>query len=330
MKKAIAGILGTAVILIYFGQACSQDTAGPQLTSPAPRALSSSLAASPQTVLISTQTSIAASGGTPPYSYSILSGDGTLSSNIFSAPATAGTTFVKIIDAAGTSIVVAISSSLSGASTPNPTPTPAPSPVPGATPQPLAAQFVASTFQILQGYVPSCNIQDPVGGACVSAIHRYCANNGFATGFGPEEYSSDAVYFTCVPASAASVVLTNFTTLKNYHSACSSSNPQSDACYSAVHHFCIAQGGVSGFGPVEYNNDMAYVSCVNQSLSVSGDYAFSGLANFNSGCLASNPISGSCHSAIHGYCNSLNYTAGGFGPVDHNGDRVSLTCMKTN
>ncbi len=327
MKKALAGIIGIAVILIYFGQACSQDTTGPQLTSPAPRALSSSLAALPQTILVNTQTSIVASGGKPPYSYSILSGDGTLSANIFSAPAAAGTTFVKVIDADGASIVVAISSSISGASTPNPTPTP---PGSGTPPPALQAKLIGSNFQSLQSYVPSCNSGDPLSGSCVSAIHRYCSNNGYATGFGPEEYTADAVYFTCVPASAATVVLTNFTALKNYHSACTANNPQSDACYSAVHHFCIAQGSVSGFGPVEYNNYVAYVSCVNNTLSVSGDYTFSALAHFNVGCQVSNPMSGACHSAIHGYCNSLNYTAGGYGPVDHNADRLSLTCMKTN
>lgn len=96
----------------------------------------------------------------------------------------------------------------------------------------------------------------------------------------------------------------------------------------AINRFCAAQGAVSGFGAVEYNNDTAIVACVNTAeASISGQF-FSTLINFNFGCTAANPASGSCNSAIHGYCVSIGSAAGGFGAVEHDGDNLQLVCIK--
>ncbi|TNF27019.1 MAG: hypothetical protein EP329_20220 [Deltaproteobacteria bacterium] len=65
--------------------------------------ISGALAIAPSTLdlLVSTSYAFAAGGGTPPYTYALIAGGGTLVGSLYTAPATAGSATVRVSDSAG-------------------------------------------------------------------------------------------------------------------------------------------------------------------------------------------------------------------------------------
>ncbi|WP_043432643.1 IPT/TIG domain-containing protein [Cystobacter fuscus] len=60
------------------------------------------------------------------------------------------------------------------------------------------ARVFSTPFSTLTSVVSSCTPTAVMDLACRSAVHRYCAWNGYATGFGPFEHGAGNVAFACV------------------------------------------------------------------------------------------------------------------------------------
>ncbi|ATB39566.1 hypothetical protein CYFUS_005010 [Cystobacter fuscus] len=60
------------------------------------------------------------------------------------------------------------------------------------------ARVFSTPFSTLTSVVSSCTPTAVMDLACRSAVHRYCARNGYATGFGPFEHGAGNVAFACV------------------------------------------------------------------------------------------------------------------------------------
>ncbi len=103
-----------------------------------------------------------------------------------------------------------------------------------------------------------------IGAVCNSAIHRYCAAAGFATGFGPVESGADHLVVTCLPATFAELLVVPYAELSTRHGPCNG-QPQvaGPDCNAAINRHCSALGFVTGFGPVEHNGgDTATIACL--------------------------------------------------------------------
>ncbi len=120
-----------------------------------------------------------------------------------------------------------------------------------------------TTYAALATYLSACD-----GGAgrrnnqnCNAAIHRYCAAQGFTSGFGPVENEGGNATVTCVRS--AEVRRTSYTVLRGFLGSCDGSSERWGMnCNAAIHRYCMAEGFASGFGPVENDGDTAYVTCV--------------------------------------------------------------------
>ena len=99
-------------------------------------------------------------------------------------------------------------------------------------------------------------------------------------------------------------------------------------CAYAAHQYCIEQGYVGGFGPVERTATHATIVCVADA-SLKTTVMRSKLATAYPSCTSSKDAqSPECIHAVHEYCKDLGY-ASGFGPVQDNGIRVNLVCIKS-
>ena len=120
-----------------------------------------------------------------------------------------------------------------------------------------------TTYTVLSSHHGSCTAAEVMGPNCNAAIHRYCASEGFASGFGPVENSGDVAVVTCVPSEIAEGRSTTYTALSMHHSPCNAGGERMGPnCNAAIHRWCRAQGFTSGFGPVENSGDTAVVACV--------------------------------------------------------------------
>jgi hypothetical protein len=108
-----------------------------------------------------------------------------------------------------------------------------------------------------------CNGSDErIGPNCNAAIHRWCAANGYASGFGPVELGANAARIVCLASGAATVVGTTYSVLSQHHDGCTASTRIGPACNAAISRFCSASGFTTGYGPVENSGDTAVVTCV--------------------------------------------------------------------
>jgi len=117
-------------------------------------------------------------------------------------------------------------------------------------------------YATLSTYHGPCNGSgERIGPNCNAAIHRYCAGNGFVSGFGPVESSLDSAVVSCVRS--AEVRVTSYSELAGFLGACDGSTQRyGPSCSAAISRYCGANGFVSGFGPIENDGDTAYVACV--------------------------------------------------------------------
>lgn len=124
----------------------------------------------------------------------------------------------------------------------------------------VAANVVAVPWTALSAiHAPCDGVGQVVGIQCNSAIHRWCAGNGFASGFGPVERGAGQAHVACV--SSAEVRSITYADVAAHHAGCSSGGPSPD-CDAAIHRYCRAQGFVTGFGPVESSGANLAVTCV--------------------------------------------------------------------
>lgn len=98
--------------------------------------------------------------------------------------------------------------------------------------------------------------------SCASAIGNYCNATGYAGGgFGPEEYTSDAVKIACVDGTAGNIEHTTFDELSTYASCPASGWTGSGPCFSAVHRACMAKGYAGGYGILDHFGNQATMGC---------------------------------------------------------------------
>ncbi len=108
---------------------------------------------------------------------------------------------------------------------------------------------------------PCDGVTERQGLNCNAAIHRHCAALGYVSGFGPVETTGDGASITCVRS--AEVRGTTFTALAGFLGGCDGTTVRfGPHCHAAISRYCASVGFTSGFGPIENDGDMAYVTCV--------------------------------------------------------------------
>ncbi len=127
----------------------------------------------------------------------------------------------------------------------------------------LEADVRQVPFTTLAARHPNCDgAPERIGPNCNAAIHRYCAGEGFVSGFGPVESGGDFLVVACVGAGAHGVG-TRYSTLTGFHGPCDGTGQRiGPDCNAAIHRFCRQRGHASGFGPVENSGDDLAVVCV--------------------------------------------------------------------
>jgi hypothetical protein len=207
---------------------------------------------------------------------------------------------------------------------------------PALAPPPTdATAYLATTFTTLDQYVSTCNASDPIPntnfGACFSAIHRYCANEGYSAGGFPEENSGNNALISCVASSGAGALYVDISSLTALQSQCTMSNLITDVCASAMSGYCQAQGyGAGGFGPMESANTTVIVTCMSNTDGALVATTFTALSAQQPTCTASSwTSSGACISAVNRVCAASGYLTG-YGITNHSGNTAIIGCMRAN
>ncbi len=110
-------------------------------------------------------------------------------------------------------------------------------------------------------HAPCDGVIERFGPNCNAAIHRHCASRGYVSGFGPVENDGERATITCVRS--AETRLTDFATLNGFVPGCDGTGMRfGPHCYAAINRYCASVGFTSGFGPVENDGTIAWVTCV--------------------------------------------------------------------
>ena len=98
---------------------------------------------------------------------------------------------------------------------------------------------------------------------CSSAVHRWCRNAGYETGFGPVEHQGDNASVVCLSSAEGKAMQSTYSALQTYHPVCNGSTERwGGDCMFAIDKWCQAtQGAKSGYGPVENSGDNVTVVC---------------------------------------------------------------------
>lgn len=87
-------------------------------------------------------------------------------------------------------------------------------------------------------------------------------------------------------------------------------------------------GAAAGFGPVEYDQNNLYISCMNQAYTSYVVGTFTELSSYHPGCSSSAvSLSGACNAAINRDCAARGFV-GGVGVLEYDGDNASFACFK--
>ena len=120
----------------------------------------------------------------------------------------------------------------------------------------------------------------------------------------------------------------SYETLSMYHEGCSLWGQRiGDQCNSASHRYCgQAACGVTGFGPLESGPESGLTMCIGADDARLLSITYSVLSLEHSVCDGIRErIGPNCNAAIHRYCASQALRTG-YGPVEHNGEHVSIVC----
>jgi hypothetical protein len=121
------------------------------------------------------------------------------------------------------------------------------------------------TYATLAQHHDVCDgTRERIGPNCNAAIHRYCNSQGFVSGFGPAEQGPSSALVICLRSGAATVVNTTYSVLVTHHGGCTQTSRIGSDCNAAINRFCVSQGFVTGYGPVENSGDVAVVTCVSR------------------------------------------------------------------
>jgi hypothetical protein len=208
--------------------------------------------------------------------------------------------------------------------------------VPPPPPPPTyTAAYLSTTFTTLDTFVPSCSESNPYPntsvGTCLSAIHRFCENQGYTAGGFPEENAGNVADVSCVTSTGAALLSVNISSLTAYQSGCTMNSLVSGPCASAISDYCEAQGyGAGGFGPMEYQGSTVDLTCMS---STDGDLlttTFTALAAKQPTCTSTSWTSSSpCMSAVNRVCAASGYLTG-YGIAFHSGNTAIIGCMRAN
>jgi len=189
------------------------------------------------------------------------------------------------------------------------------------------AEYVYSTYSALAVHQPGCDgAGQRIGLTCSSAMNRFCAAKDCTTsGFGPLENSGDIAHVACVQAD---VINTTFTDLAMKHAGCNGVTQRfGPDCGAAIHRFCADQGYVSGYGPVEHNQDAAGVACVSSDVATAISTNYTELSMHHAPCNGvAERFGPNCFAAISRYCRAQGHTTG-YGPVENFGDSATIFCI---
>jgi hypothetical protein len=143
--------------------AACQNTATSDLLNATALKIPLKISPSEATVTISSTQQFIATGGTPPYTYAVFSGNGTISGSVYTAPTAIGTAVVTVKDASGTTLAVLITIVTDANCPTNYVP------VPKNTTVGMTADFCVSKYEM------KCN-NDATGAACTGSPVAMAAN----------------------------------------------------------------------------------------------------------------------------------------------------------
>lgn len=156
--------------------------------------------------------------------------------------------------------------------------------------------------------LPPCDFDGTDRTGCLGAVRDYCADYAcFSGGYGfPAGHAPTAEEVVCL--SDAEERTTTLTELATHEPTCT--DPLTPACVTAIHRYCIAEGFVSGFGPIEESADELTVTCLPSATLYTATTET--LQGFASRCVP-DPIE--CGIAAHNWCKAA-FHEGGFGQVE--------------
>lgn len=186
--------------------------------------------------------------------------------------------------------------------------------------------FHAYLLEGLTALEPACDSRDKYGSyECTKAGHSMCASlDCFNSGLGPPSgHSGDsASWISSISCVNGDLRTTTWATLQTFEAGCDGVTERSgQACASAVSRYCISEGSVSGFGPVDETGDEITVTCLPHATLVHA--TTSDVATHASRCTP-DPVT--CSVAAFSYCETAGYV-GGFGPVEVAGDEMQVVCF---
>jgi hypothetical protein len=125
----------------------------------------------------------------------------------------------------------------------------------------VTGESFSTTYSLLRTHHDVCDaVRERIGPNCNAAMHRFCTASGFVSGFGPGESSGDVAVVTCVRDAETRGI--TYGTLAAHHGGCTSATRIGGPCNAAINRYCVSEGFVSGFGPVENSGENVAVTCV--------------------------------------------------------------------
>lgn len=178
------------------------------------------------------------------------------------------------------------------------------------------------TIAELTALRPACNSWDAAGALdCNQAAHTLCAAlDCFDSGFGPP--SGHAPRVESVMCVDGDVRATTYTALATFVPACDGITERGgQPCATAISRYCISNGAITGFGPIDATGDDLTVTCLPTATLV--HTTVDAVSAFASRCVA-DPVT--CTVASWSFCESMGH-AGGFGPIEVNGTDIDVVCV---
>lgn len=160
---------------------------------------------------------------------------------------------------------------------------------------------------------------------CAAAVHRHCAAlDCYQSGFGPSMAAGLGLSLMCVRGDVRS---TTYATLSAYAPECDGTLERvGPNCSTAISRYCTAMGSVSGFGPLPGAGDELLVTCLPHATVIRTTLDALAATPF-SGCDGADAHFGfDCNNASWFVCTSMGH-AGGFGPIEIDGDHASVVCV---